>query len=87
MNATIHKTTKSGAHRKEAISLKEISFGAGHSSDFWWNIHFMGKDKNGLSTTIEIQMGEEDRVKFLEDFSAQVESWKKHINERDANNL
>jgi len=82
MNATIHKSTKSGAHRKEAISLKEISLGAGHGGDFWWNIHFTGKDKNGLSTTIEIQLGEKDRVKFLKDFSDKVESWKKYINEK-----
>jgi len=82
MNATIHKSTKSGAHRKEAISLKEISLGAGHGGDFWWNIHFTGKDKNGLSTTNEIQLGEKDRVKFLKDFSDKVESWKKYINEK-----
>ena len=83
MNATIHKSTKSGAHRKEAISLKEISLGAGHGGDFWWNIHFTGKDKNGLRTDVAVQMNEGERIKFIEEFEKYVEVWKKYIKEKN----
>jgi hypothetical protein len=83
MNIKVHKITKNNSHREEAISGKNISFGAGHSVGFWWNIHFKGKDKNGLSCDVEIQINEDERIKFLEDFSKQVESFKKYINDKE----
>lgn len=82
MNIKIKKTTKSNSRREEPIKGKKISFSSGHGGGFWWNIHFEGIDKNGLPTDIEIQLSEEERVKFLEDFSKSVESWKAHINSK-----
>jgi hypothetical protein len=79
MNIKVSKITKNGANKKELIIGDRISFGAGHSSTFWWNLHFVGKDKNGLHTDVEIVLDEEERIKFINDFSLQVEKWKKTI--------
>lgn len=82
MNFKIKKTTKNNSRRQEDIQGKEISYSCGHSDEFWWNIHFEGKDKNGLSVQVEVTMNEKERIEFLKSFEERVNSWKNHINSK-----
>ena len=83
MNIDIKKITKNNSKRTESIAGSDIDFGVGHSTDFWWTIHFNGKDKNGLRTDVAVQMNEGERIKFIEEFEKYVEVWKKYIKEKN----
>jgi hypothetical protein len=82
MHIEIQKITSNGSRKKEPIVGKGTSFGGGHGAEFWWKLHFNGTDKNGLKTTVEVQLSEKERVKFLKEFSNHVDKFKEYIKEK-----
>lgn len=79
MNLRINKTKSNGVRTKEEIPATRTEFGAGYGADFWWKLHFHGKDKNGRTVVIDVEMDEKEREKFIADFEEYTKKWKEHI--------
>ncbi|MEK6829090.1 MAG: hypothetical protein AABY15_03105 [Nanoarchaeota archaeon] len=83
MHITVNKTTKNNSVRKDKISGTHINLGAGYGAEFWWMIHFHGKDKNGLSAQIEVQLSDKECEKFIKDLENKISEFKKYIKDKE----
>ena len=79
MHIKVKKITKTNAERVDSITGTGINFSSGYGAQFCWNIHFMGKDKNGLRCDVEIVLDDNEREKFIKDFEENVARYKKYI--------